>query len=213
MKLGQQLPLERCPRCARYRPTLNLTAQSNTSAFDQSNLRTIAVYVCVGCGGAILASATRHPNGQVSDVDEIVPSPTQLNEAIPEVARRFLDQARESIHVPDGAVMLAASAVDALLKAKGYRDGSLNARIKVAVNDNLLTPDMGLWAHQVRLEANNSRHVDEAEPHASETAAKQSVEFALALANIMFELPARVTRGLKEAGGTPIAEGGVPLKP
>ena len=110
--------------------------------------------------------------------------------------------------MPDGAVMLAASAVDALLKAKEYRDGSLYSRIKNAVDDHLLTPDMGLWAHQVRLEANKPRHADEQEPHASELHAKQSLEFALALANIMFELPARVTRGLKEAGGTPAAEGG-----
>jgi len=34
------------------------------------------------------------------------------------------------------------------------------------------------------------------------------VEFARALANISFVLPSRVTRGLKEAGGIPIAEGG-----
>jgi hypothetical protein len=147
-----------------------------------------------------------------SEVEEVLPNPTQLSEVIPDAARNFLRQAQESLHVPDGAVMLAASAVDALLKAKGYREGSLYARIKEAVADNLLTPDMGLWAHQVRLEANNPRHVDEKEPHASETAAKQSVEFALALANIMFELPARVTRGLKEAGGRPIAEGGAPLE-
>jgi hypothetical protein len=36
----------------------------------------------------------------------------------------------------------------------------------------------------------------------------QAVEFATALANILFVLPSRVTRGLKEAGGTPVAEGG-----
>jgi hypothetical protein len=34
------------------------------------------------------------------------------------------------------------------------------------------------------------------------------VEFARALANISIVLPSRVTRGLKEAGGIPIAEGG-----
>jgi Domain of unknown function (DUF4145) len=105
--------------------------------------------------------------------------------------------------------MLAASAVDAMLKAKGYQDGSsLYSRIKSAANDHLITADMALWAHHVRLEANNPRHADEDEPHATSTGAAQAVDFASALANILFVLPSRVTRGLKEAGGTPIAEGG-----
>jgi hypothetical protein len=214
MKIGPQLLLERCPRCARHRPTLIMAGQPiATAAFDQSNPRTFVVYVCASCGGAILAFAKRPPQGQLGEVEEILPNPTQLSDTIPEAARRFLSQAQESLHVPDGAVMLAASAVDSLLKAKDYRDGTLHARIKKAVDDHLLTPDMGLWAHQVRLEANKPRHADEQDPHASELDAKRSLEFVLALANIMFELPALVTRGLKEAGGTPVAEGGAPPEP
>ena len=49
---------------------------------------------------------------------------------------------------------------------------------------------------------------DEDEPHATPEGAAQAVEFANALASILFVLPSRVTRGLKEAGGTPVAEGG-----
>jgi hypothetical protein len=104
--------------------------------------------------------------------------------------------------------MLAASAVDALLKAKGYQKGTLNTRIKAAADAHLITEDMALWAHQVRLEANNPRHVDNEEPHATPAAAVQAVQFASELANILFVLPSRVTRGLKEAGGKPVAEGG-----
>lgn len=104
--------------------------------------------------------------------------------------------------------MLSASAIDALMKEKGYRNGSLYSRIKRAADEHVITSDMALWAHHVRLEANNPRHVDEGEPHATPAAAKQAVEFAYALANFLFVLPSRVTRGLKEAGGTPIAEGG-----
>jgi hypothetical protein len=85
--------------------------------------------------------------------------------------------------------MLAASAVDAMLKTKGYPKGSLYSRIKQAADDHLITADMALWAHHVRLEANNPRHVDEDEPHANPEAAGQAVEFAAALANILFVLP------------------------
>ena len=211
MKAAQELPLERCPRCSRHWPTLKVSGQPiSTTAQDGSNPRMFLVYVCASCGGAILVSTKRDPQRNIinSEIEEILPAPVQLSDTIPETARRFLAQAQESLHAPDGAVMLAASAVDALLKAKEYREGSLYARIKKAVDDHVLTPDMGLWAHQVRLEANNPRHADDEEPHASEIAARQSVEFALALANFLFELPTRVTRGLKEAGGTPTAESG-----
>jgi hypothetical protein len=104
--------------------------------------------------------------------------------------------------------MLAASAVDAMLKARNYQDGTLYSWIKQAADDHLITSDMALWAHEVRLEANNPRHADDEEPHATSKAAEQAVEFAAALANILFVLPSRVTRGLKEAGGTPVADGG-----
>ncbi len=91
-----------------------------------------------------------------------LPELSELSDVIPATARRYLYQAQESLHSPDGAVMLAANAVDAMLKAKGYQDGrSLYSRIKAAADDHLITADMALWAHQVRLEANNPRHSDE----------------------------------------------------
>ncbi len=97
--------------------------------------------------------------------------------------------------------MLAASAVDAMLKAKEYREGSLYARINQAATDHIITEDMARWAHHVRLGANEPRHADEEKPHATpQIEAAQSVEFASALGHILFVLPSRVTRGLKAAG-------------
>ncbi len=40
--------------------------------------------------------------------------------------------------------MLAASAVDAMLKSKGKKEGSLYKRIEDAVAEHLITGDMGL---------------------------------------------------------------------
>src|SRR5207249_7822249 len=96
-------------------------------------------------------------------------------------------------------VMLAASAVDAMLKSKGYKDGSLNARINQAVKDHLITEDMGKWAHDVRLDANDQRHVDEESDLPSEADAKRVVEFTKSPALFLFVLPAMVTRGIKDA--------------
>lgn len=105
-------------------------------------------------------------------------------------------QAQESLHAPAGAVMLCASAVDAMLKLKGYTQGSLYTRIDKAVTDHALTPDMAAWAHAVRLDANDQRHADEAADLPSEQDARRALEFASTLAQIMFVLPSRVERGL-----------------
>jgi Domain of unknown function (DUF4145) len=93
-------------------------------------------------------------------------------------------------------VILAASAVDAMLKRKGYTEGTLNARINNAAKDNLITAEMALWAHDVRLDANEQRHAGESSPLASEEDAKRSIDFAMALGTFLFTLPERVKRGI-----------------
>lgn len=198
LRLGSQLKLERCPHCRVHRPTLTLVGKQETTAFNGSNERTWAFYSCQGCGGMVMAWS-RVAGG---DVAEVFPSQDELDAAIPDRARTYLQQSRDTLHAPDGAVMLAASAVDAMLKAKAYSKGTLNERIKAAAADHLITGDMARWAHHVRLEANNPRHVDEDEPHATPEAAAQAVEFATQLANFLFVLPSRVTRGLEAAGRT-----------
>jgi Domain of unknown function (DUF4145) len=206
MQLQQQLPLERCPHCRIHLPSLNQQGSTiQTQAFNGGNPRHWGVYICRACGGLVVAWAGGVPT---APIQEVLPKQDELGDELPLSARKYLHQAQESLHSPDGAVMLAASAVDAMLKAKDYEKGSLYSRIDKAAADHLITPDMALWAHHVRLEANNPRHVDDDEPHATPEGARQAVEFAVALANILFVLPSRVTRGLKEAGGTPVAEGG-----
>src|ERR1700730_14853382 len=129
--------------------------------------------MCRSCGGLVIAWA----NSQGGPVQGVLPKQDELNDVIPDTARRFLSQARDSLHAPDGAVMLAASAVDAMLKAKGYQKGTLNQRIDQAAADHVITSDIALWAHHVRLEANEPRHADDEKPHASQEEAAQSVEF------------------------------------
>ena len=95
--------------------------------------------------------------------------------------------------------MLAASAVDAMLKAKTYRDGSLYSRIEKAVSDHLITDDMGTWAHEVRLDANEQRQADEDFEIPDEEDAKRVIEFTKALALFLFVLPKMVKRGIADA--------------
>jgi hypothetical protein len=132
-------------------------------------------------------------------VQEIFPIVDSIDNTIPAVARSYLTQATQSLHAPAGAVMLAASAVDAMLKEKNYKDGSLYGRIEKAAADHLITQEMAKWAHQVRLDANDQRHADEKASLPTEADAKKCVEFAKSLAAFMFVLPSRVKRGLAES--------------
>ena len=81
--------------------------------------------------------------------------------------------------------MLAASSVGAMLKAKNLKDGTLYERIDKAAQEHLITNDMAAWAHQVRLDANDQRHADEASPLPKEEDARRCVDFTLALGEFL----------------------------
>jgi hypothetical protein len=153
------------------------------------------MYVCVRCGGVITAWAAA-PNQLV---EQLFPEPRGVDDAIPDRARTFLGQALESLHAPAGAVMLAASAVDAMLKAKEYRKGNLYMRIDEAAKDHLITQEMALWAHEVRLDANDQRHADEGAELPTEQDAIRCIEFVEALGEFLFVLPSRIERGRETA--------------
>ena len=136
--------------------------------------------MCSRCGGAILGAGytdgTHNP-----DIVQIYPKPEQALEGLPEKASCLLSQAIESVHAPSGAIMLCGSSVDAMLKQKGYKQGSLYARIEKAANDGLITKEMSLWAHDVRLDANDERHADDQVSLPNEPDAKKCIEFTKAL--------------------------------
>jgi hypothetical protein len=105
--------------------------------------------------------------------------------------------------------MLCASAVDAMLKEKGHQEGTLNQRINKAVEDHLLTQEMGDWAHHVRLEANDPRHADKDADIPTQEQAEQSIEFTEALAEILFVLNTQGSQRLTYIAGlhSRVAEG------
>lgn len=94
--------------------------------------------------------------------------------------------------------MLAASSIDAMLKDKSYKDGSLHDRIQQAAGDHLITEEMAAWAHDVRLDANDQRHADDKASLPDQDDASKCIDFAKALAEFLFVLPQRVERGRKK---------------
>lgn len=191
-ELKPQLELERCPHCSIDRPNLHQVTALETHNHASTNRRFWGVYKCSRCGGLVVAASV----SQGGTVSEVYPQVTDVDTAIPGKARAYLEQAINSLHAPAGAVMLAASSVDAMLKEKGYKEGSLYTRIDKAAEDKVITSDMAKWAHNIRLDANDQRHADEAMTLPTPQDAQRCVDFALALGQFMFVLPARVQRGI-----------------
>src|SRR5258708_38259 len=169
--LAPKLEIERCPHCSVARPDLTSHQTLKTNNHSGGFLRMWKVYVCSTCGGVVIAWSPH--DGY--EVQEIFPQTASIDNAIPSVARSYLTQATQSVHAPAGAVMLAASAVDSMLKEKNYKTGSLYSRIEKAASEYLITQEMAQWAHQVRLDANDQRHADEDATLPTETDAKRCI--------------------------------------
>jgi hypothetical protein len=110
------LELERCPHCSVHKPFLMQQASFETTPEDGDWIW--GVYVCQGCHFPVVAGGPKRRDRTATRARLIVPKPSGIDEAVPEPARRYLQQASEALHTPDGATMLAASAVDALLKPR-----------------------------------------------------------------------------------------------
>lgn len=125
----------------------------------------------------------RLPRLKLKEVTQVFPNYRKLDDEVSSDAKAYIEQAISSIHAPAGAVMLAASCVDAMLKEKGHLNGSVNSRIEQVAKDYLFMTDMAAWEHEVRLDANDQRHADLNASLPSKEDAERIVDFASALAN------------------------------
>ncbi len=194
-KLDHNLIIKRCPHCNVDNPNLTETSIFETETFKGDNKRTWVTYTCQRCGGVTTAWAY----GYRQEIKQMFPNAISLDSSIPYRAKAYLEQAIESLHAPAGSIMLSASSVDAMLKEKGYKGGSLYSRINKAVEDHLITKEMADWAHAVRLDANDQRHADESIDLPTEKDAQIIIDFSLALAQFLFVMPSRVQQGIEKA--------------
>lgn len=184
--LSNYLELGRCPHCGIDNPSLhNINKAVRTTTQQNKNARFWKVYACQRCGGGVLAASRE--DGQ--EVIEVYPKPEIVDDKITSPARDYLQQAIDSKNAPAGSVMLCNSAVDAMLKEYNYKNGSIHERIEKAIEDHVITKEMGKWAHKVRLDSNDPRHADEEYPLPSVDDAERSIKFVKALGEFLFVLP------------------------
>ena len=186
--------LARCPQCGVANPLITVVGKPDhhhKDSWDHNYYFFTAS--CSKCRRHILFYA-EGDDPKYLEVQNTFPPMDRVAEELPEMAAKFLQQALESRHAPDGALMLAASAIDAMLKHIGYNEGSLYARIDKAKEDTVITDRMADWAHTIRLSANEPRHADDEFTGATEDDADQSLAFAKALGEYLFVLPSKVAR-------------------
>jgi hypothetical protein len=191
------LDLENCPQCQVAKPLLTQIWFSppylyNNDLFDGG----WAVYQCSKCRRVILTCAPGY-----EEIRLIWPKQTILPTEIPDRARKALSEAVKIMGAaPSASIIQSQRAVELMLHAKGVtvgKDVTFNDKIKEAADKQIMIPAMVDWANEIRWAANDERHlnVEDATPDD----AQQCVEFALALAQNLFVLPARITRGLDRA--------------
>ena len=222
LRTAEHLSLQRCPHCNTANPTIH--RRTNFAVQPQKEAHQIPgnffvqwhVYVCASCAGLVAAGVPVHPSmanaAQLLPVQWLVPEVVRISTDIPQSAAKYLAQARETLSSPAASVMMSAAAVDAMLKARNYKEGSLFSRIRKADTDGVLTAQMAEWADDIRLDANDERHADEQARDKTPEDANRCLEFADALADLLFVLPARVKRGRKlpETGAAPAPPGARP---
>jgi hypothetical protein len=197
--------IERCPQCGVATPLLKKLHRC-TKHYAESDYCGLEYWYfttsCSRCSHHVLfygscskQDVERENDEPVSlDIERSFPSLEKVAEELPSMAAKFFQQAIESKHAPDGALMLAASAIDSMLKDKGFKEGSLYSRINSAKVAGLLTAEMEAWAHEIRLSANEPRHADDEFEGATKDDAEQSIAFAKALGEYLYVLPARVQK-------------------
>ena len=114
-------------------------------------------------------------------------------------SKPYLAQAKETLTSPSASVLMSAAAIDGMLKDKGFKDGTLHARINAAAQAGVITQAMADLAHDIRFYANNERHADEDAPTATDEDARRCFDFADAIAEMLYVPPARLKKTQLEA--------------
>ncbi len=201
--------LARCPHCSVANPLFTNHYHTPEPIIDAEGAfgKRHGLFTCTTCAEAILVSSRQvsaklfkhNDSPEFFEIKVVVPHAPAVDEDLPESAKNYLQQAIDTQNSPDASIVVAASAVDAMLRAKGLTIGSLYTRIDAAEKNNIITGSMAQWAHAVRLEANNVRHVDDENPHATREQAQQVIQFAQALGTFLFTLQAKIDVGLETA--------------
>lgn len=202
-----------CPYCGTNKVAFNVRFEFQVTSTQHEK------YVLGTCGacraGVIFKLHMRHHSANSVLVDAIGDQnalgmniigqwPSSLERAapadVPPTVLRYFDQAIANIRSQNfdaaGVMFRKALEVATREKAPNPSDKSLIKRIDALATAGLITTDMKMWAHQIRLGGNEAAHDDE--PF-EEVDAERLRKFSEAFLTYAYTLPALVAEGQKEA--------------
>ena len=211
-----ELPLPRCPHCGRADPLLVRVWNNDGKPLpraDGGKAWYWSAFACRSCSGVVTVRGKQTEAKNFSGVgvhglvpDAMFPEAMHVDDTVPSEAARYMKQALETQHAPDACVLMCAASIDAMLKDKGLKTGSLFARLEEALTQQLIPKALSDWSHWGRLDANGSRHADEAASPLSDEDAERSIGFARAMAEYLYVLPAKMpAKRASEAGTKPVS--------
>jgi hypothetical protein len=194
-QFDENLSLDTCPQCGVARPLLPRIWQTfDQPGLDRNLKRSYALYVCTNCKELILTVAA----GAYDPITDIWPEPQTLPSEIPPRAEKALaDPIKTRTLAPSLSILACSRALDFMLREKNITGQSLNEQIESAGKQHILISGMIDWAHEIRLAANLERHPDQDDATPEEV--QQCLDFAFAVAQNLFVLPAKVTLGKQRA--------------
>lgn len=199
-----------CPHCLTRSAGFEVRFQWN-SPVSPYHAQLLAVCGLCKQGLLILSSAASAPHLDLSQCD--VPYPGSHFEVmetwpkfmsacpdhVPANIETFYDQGLENLSAGrwDAAGAMFRKSLDVATKtlAPEHRSATLFKRINKMVDAGQLTPSMGDWSHEIRLDGNDAIHDDEPE---SEIDARATQKFAEAFLTYVYALPEMVRLNRKK---------------
>lgn len=196
-----------CPHCHTKKAGFRLLAQWRSN-IDNSFANVVAI--CRVCSGGLLLLSRDEQSATHEDVTQRVSaypgsrflivqtwpevSSHRLSD-IPENVAHFYDQAMENMGAQrwdaSGAMFRKALDVATKMIDPDLRSLPLFKRIEKMVSSSLLTPSMGEWAHEIRLDGNDAVHDENPETQSDATSMQKFTE---AFLTYTFTLPRLVKK-------------------
>lgn len=126
----------------------------------------------------------------------------------PEKAKRHWKQAHNALQRGDydATVVMARSAVQAVVRDKKAKKGDLYSEINDLVTRSVIPNIVGKLAHEVRELANSSAHPGEEDKPIESEDAREIVEFLDILLEYAYDLPHKINEHRERQGKAPLAD-------
>lgn len=148
--------------------------------------------VCTSCKNCVLINGSQEDRHLISHKIYPYPLPSPVNEKIPSLIKKELEEAKLcfSVGAFNASAVMSRRSLQRACKEKGATKKELYDQIAELADKKTITEDMKDLAHTVRLVGNDGAHPNDID--VSDQEAKEILELAEQFMGVVFVAPARV---------------------